>query len=295
MTTPTPRRNLHAEITNQLIAAIEANPGEPCMPWRQAGMNPLRPINALTGKRYNGINVLSLWSAAQLNRFELPFWGTYKQWAEKGAQVRKGEKSSLVVFYKDYDVEPDTDDEKDDGRRRVARASYVFNADQVDGFERPEAPASLGPIERMTRADAFTASTGADIRLGGARAYYRPDTDHIQMPDEGLFTGTGTMTRSESYYGVLVHELVHWTGAKHRLARDMSGRFKTASYAAEELVAEIGAAFLCSDLGITQDVRPDHAQYLAHWLQLLKEDDHAIFAAAARASEAVTYLEGLTS
>ncbi len=287
------RRDLHADITNQLIAAIEADPGNPSLPWRRMGGGLHLPLNILTGRHYNGINILQLWVAAEQRGYAVPVWGTYRQWAERGCQVRKGERSSLVVFYKEYETNPDPDDSSDNGMRRVARASCVFNADQVDGFAYPEVANPLGPIERMAAADRFVAGTGATVRHGGDRAYYQFSTDHIQMPDEGLFTGTSTMARDESYYGVLVHELVHWSGAKHRLAREMGKRFGDAAYAAEELVAEIGAAFLCAELGITQDVRPDHAQYLAQWLKLLKNDNRAVFAAAARASEAVSHLRSL--
>jgi antirestriction protein ArdC len=187
--------------------------------------------------------------------------------------------------------DPDPDDAEDNGKRRVARASAIFNAEQVDGFVLPEPPEPLGPIERLEQADHFVGSTGASIRHGGDRAYFHSGSDHIQMPSENLFTGTKTLTRTEGYYAVLVHELIHWTGPKHRLDRDMGKRFGDRAYAAEELVAEIGAAFLCAELGITQDVRPDHASYIANWLQLLKDDNRAIFTAAARAAEAVNWLK----
>ena len=288
-----PRRDIHAEITNQLIAAIEADPGQPSMPWRRSSGPLFMPVNASTGNAYNGINIVSLWVSAEARGFATPTWATYRQWADLGAQVRKGEKSSLVIFYKEYDTDPNPDDADDDGKRRVARASYVFNASQVDGFALPGAPEPLGPVERIAAADRFIANTGARIEHGGERAFYRPSTDHIQMPDEGLFCGTDTMSRSEGYFATLVHELTHWTSPGHRLARDLGKRFGDSAYAAEELVAEIGSAFLCAELGITQDTRPDHAQYLAHWLKLLKDDSRAIFTAAAKASEAVAYLKRL--
>lgn len=289
------RRDLHDEITQHLIAAIEAGPGRPELPWRKAGGGLHLPVNALTGNAYRGINIVSLWVAAERRDYAQPIWATYKQWAEKGARVRKGEKSSLVVFYREFDAKPDPDDDHDDGKRRMARASHVFNAAQVDGFACPPVPESLGPVERVAAADRLVSGTLADIRHGGDRAYYTPATDHIQMPDEGLFHGTASMTRTEGYYATLIHELVHWTGADHRLARDMGKRFADAGYAAEELVAEIGAAFLCAELGITPEVRPDHARYLAGWLALLKSDSRAIFAAAARASEAAAYLRERTA
>ena len=288
-----PRRDIHAEITGKLIAAIEADPGKPCMPWRRTGKPLFMPSNALTGNAYNGINIVSLWVAAECLGYTTPIWATYRQWSELDCQVRKGEKASLVVFYKEYESEPNPDNADDDGKRRVARASYVFNASQVDGYTMPDAPKPLGPVDRLEAVDRFIAATGARIEHGGDRAFYRPSTDHIQMPDEGLFCGTETMTRTEGYYATVTHELTHWSGAKHRLARDFGKRFGDHAYAAEELVAEIASAFLCSELGITQDTRADHAQYLAQWLKLMKGDSRAVFTAAAKASEAVAYLKRL--
>lgn len=288
-----PRRDIHAEITNALIDAVLADPGNPTMPWRRTAGPLYMPSNALTKNAYRGINVVSLWVSAEISGYATPIWATYRQWSELGAQVRKGERSTLVVFYKEYESEPDPTNADDDGKRRVARASYVFNADQVDGFTLPVAPKLLGPIERLEAVDRFVTATGARVEHGGDRAFYRQSTDTIHMPDEGLFYGTATMDRNEAYYAVLAHELTHWSGAPTRLGRDMGKRFGESGYAAEELVAEIASAFLCSELGITQDTRIDHAQYLANWLQLMQDDSRAIFAAAAKASEAVAYLKGL--
>lgn len=288
------RKDIHAEITAQLIAAIEADPGRPVMPWRRHSSPLFMPENALTKKLYNGINIVSLWVAAELRGYSAPIWGTYRQWQELDCQVRKGEKSSLVIFYKEYDAQPDADDENDDGKRRVARASYVFNASQVDGFTLPAQPEPLGPVERIENADRFFAATRARIEHGGDRAYYRPSTDTIHMPDEALFCGTRTMTRSEGYFATLGHEIIHWAGSATRLNHDTGKRFGDAQYAASELISEIGSAFLCAELGITQgEPKIDHAQYLAQWLTLLKNDSRAIFTAAAKASEAVAYLRSL--
>lgn len=288
------RKDIHAEITAQLIAAIEADPGRPVMPWRRHASPLFMPENALTKKLYNGINIVSLWVAAELRGYSAPIWGTYRQWQELDCQVRKGEKSSLVIFYKEYDAQPDADDENDDGKRRVARASYVFNASQVDGFTPPSQPEPLGPIERIENADRFFAATRARIEHGGDRAFYRPSTDTIHMPDESLFFGTNTMTRTEGYFATLGHEIIHWAGSSIRLNHDTGKRFGDAQYAASELIAEIGSAFLCAELGITQgEPKIDHAQYLAQWLTLLKNDSRAIFTAAAKASEAVAYLRSL--
>ncbi len=289
----TERRDIHAEITSKLVAAIEADPDRPSLPWRRSSSPLFMPENALTKKLYNGINIVSLWVAAEARGYAAPIWASYRQWSEMDCQVRKGETSSLVVFYKQYDSEPNPDDAEDDGKRRVARASHVFNASQVDGFTLPGEPAPLGPIDRIATADTFVRNTGARIEHGGDRAYYRPSTDHIQMPDEDRFCGTATMSRSESYFAVLCHEVLHMSGSERRLNRQFGKRFGDAAYAAEELVAEIGSAFLCAELGITQDTRADHAQYLAQWLKLLKSDPRAIFTAAAKASEAVAYLKTL--
>ena len=233
---------------------------------------------------------MSLWATAEANGFATGIWGTYRQWKEKGAQVRKGEKSTPVIFYKEYDVEPSGDD--DNGKRHVARASRVFNASQVDGYELPELP-HIEPVKRIARADHFLKATRATILHGGERAYYRPSTDEIRIPDEGRFIETASRTRTEGYYSVILHELTHWSGAPTRCDRQLRNRFGDDAYAMEELVAELGAAFLCAELSITAETRLDHAQYIATWLDVLKADNKAIFAAAAKANEAVSYLKKL--
>jgi antirestriction protein ArdC len=294
MSTPAkPRRDIHQEITDKLIKAIEADPGHPVMPWRRSGGPLWTPANALTRKAYNGINIIALWVAAESHGYAHPIWATYRQWGELGAQVRGGEKASPVVFYKEYETEPDPDREEDDGKRRVAKASHVFNCAQVDGYTPPGPPERLGPVARIEAVDRFLANLGAKVVHGGESAFYRRSTDTVHMPDEALFIGTGTMTRTEGYYSVLAHEHLHWCGAGHRLNREFGKRFGDHQYAAEELVAEIGSAFLAAELQFTQDTRPDHAQYLSHWLKLLKDDPKAIFTAAAKASQAVNYLKSL--
>lgn len=151
MTTPgrKPTRDLHAEITAKIIAAIEKDPGRPQMPWRRSGMPLWLPENALSKKGYNGINVVCLWAAAELRGLTTPIWATYRQWSELGCQVNKGARGEMVVFYKEYAAEPDPDNADDDGKRRVARASFVFNAADVEGYTAPNAPERLGPIARI--------------------------------------------------------------------------------------------------------------------------------------------------
>jgi antirestriction protein ArdC len=288
-----PHLDVHQAITDSIVAAIEAGAGEPTMPWHRSGMATLLPKNAATGNAYQGINVVSLWVAAELRQYSHSLWASYKQWQSLGAQVRGGEASSLVIFYKQFAVDPNPDDEGDDGSRRVARASRVFNVAQVDGFALEALP-EMPPLERHARADAFIAATKADIRHGGEMAFYKPSTDHIQMPDEWRFRNEGS--RTEDYYAVLFHELAgHWTGHPARCNRQLGKRFGDDAYCMDELVSELASAFTCAELGISPKPRADHAPYIAHWVRVMKSDSRAIFAAAARASEAVRYLRSLQS
>ena len=285
------RTDVHQVITDKIIAAIEAGAGDFTMPWhRQNGG--LKPKNVLTGNFYRGINVLALWVEAQANGYSSNIWGTYRQWSEKGAQVRKGAKSSCAVFYKQISLQSDEGTEE---LRPVIRATPVFNADQVDNwtdsdpFVVPEAE----PVTSVPHIDAFIAATRAKVVHFGDRACYIPSTDTVQMPDRPRFIGSQTSTPTQAYYSTLSHELVHWTGAKHRCDRDLTQRFGSNAYAIEELIAELGAAFLCSDLGLSAEPRPDHAQYIASWLQVLKHDKRAIFTAGSAANKAVEFLHTL--
>jgi antirestriction protein ArdC len=287
--------DLHAQVTNLIVTAIEEGNAVSTLPWRRTGVANVLPANAHTKAAYNGINIVALWAAAMQRGYSSAVWATYRQWAEIGAQVRKGEKASTVIFYKEYEVEADPANADDDGHRRVARASSVFNVAQVDGFELPDMP-ELPPVTRLERAEALVSASRADIRHGGDMAYYRRRSqdgsgDFIQMPDERLFDAKQDSRRSEDYYSVLLHELTHWTSADDRYARELGKRFGDAAYAMEELIAELGAAFLCAELGITVTPRPDHAGYILNWLEVMKSDKRAIFTAAARASEAVGYLK----
>lgn len=292
--TPSPKFDVHQAITDRIVAAVE-NAGEFKLPWisDRRGSH-ARPVNVASQNPYNGVNILSLWISCLAADYPSNLWGTYRQWKERGAQVRRGEKSSLVVFYKTYEVEetnPDTG-EREAGERFAARASHVFNAAQVEGFgTNPAEPIPEAPVfDPVVRAEAFAKATGAVIEETGDRACYIPSLDCIRMPERRRFTGTETTTPAEGFYSTLCHELVHWSGAKSRLDRDLSGRFGKEAYAMEELVAELGAAFLCSDLAITPEPRIDHAQYIASWLKALKGDKRAVFTAAAKASEAAGWL-----
>ena len=306
-----PKIDVHEAITTKIVAAIEAGAGEFQMPWHRPGVSFSIPKNALTDKQYRGSNILSLWIDADDKKFEHQVWATFKQWQELGAQVRKGEKGSLIVKYGEWvpkdaraesssDAKSDTSgkDEDDGGKRLFAKAAYVFNAQQVDGYDIAPAVPRPDLTERLDHVDAFIAATGAEFREGGQRAFYRHrglngEGDLIQMPERSLFNGTSTSTPTESFESTRLHELGHWTGAKHRLDREFGERFGDHKYAFEELIAELSAAYLCAGLEITNTPRPDHAQYIANWLQVLKGDTKAIFTAASMATRAVDYLYGL--
>jgi antirestriction protein ArdC len=287
------RQNVYDRVTNAIIKACEANPGTPTMPWhRPTGGGRLHmPRNASTDNAYRGINILMLWIAAAERSYDTGIWSTYKQWSSIGAQVRKGETASLVVFYKRLDAEPDRPDDK--GARFVARTSMVFNAAQVDGFSAPDTTIpDHGPIAVTARFQDLVSRSGAVIHHHGSRAFYRPSTDEITMPPQGTFVATPTMTRDEGYMSTLAHELAHYSGAKHRLNRELATRFKDKAYYAEEIIAELCASYICAELGISSEPRADHAQYIHHYIQLLKSDARAIFTAAAAAAKAADYLIG---
>jgi antirestriction protein ArdC len=287
----TEKKDIFQRVTDQIVEAIEAGTESYRMPWKTSGGFPYSPINAVSKRPYRGINVVILWAIAQKRGYTSGTWATFKQWQEIGAQVRKGEKSAHVVFWKFFDREQPTDGESSaskSGRIPMAKDYWIFNADQVDGYKKIEEQ-PLSRAERIEKAEAFFQSVGVSPRPGGNRAYYCPDSDSVHMPafeafKEPLF-----------YYSVLSHETTHWTGAAHRLNRDLSGRFHSDSYAIEELVAELGAAFLCSELGLPTDPRQDHAPYIASWLKVLKNDKRAIFTAAAKAQEAVDWMTKKTA
>lgn len=282
------RFDLYRTVTDKIVAAIEAGAGAFVMPWHVSAATG-RPINALTGHGYRGVNVVALWAEAVMSGYGTGWWASYRQWERLGAQVRRGQRGSVIVFYNHLNTAPT--EELDDSRfRLVARASRVFNLDQVDGWQPPGA-APVPTVEAWAEVEAFVAATKAVVVHGGSRACYRRDYDRIELPDRDRFRGTPTSSASEAYYGILLHELIHWSGAPHRLGRTFGARFGDNDYAVEELVAELGAAFLCADLGIANEPRPDHAAYAASWLEVLNDDRRAIFTAAARANDAAAYLQ----
>jgi len=277
----TPRRDLHQDVTDRIVAAIEAGAGEWRMPW--TGQHGGLPFNATTKAKYRGVNVLTLWLTASAAGFPTNEWASYLQWQERGAQVRRGERGSQIVYYGTTTRERENDaGELEETEIRFLRYSHVFNAAQVDGWQSPaiERPNLATRIEAAER---FVSNTGALIRYGLGRAYYSPTQDSIGMPEWAQFLDTPTATATENAYGTLLHELTHWTGHEKRCAREFGKRFGNDAYAAEELVAELGSAFLCAELAITPEPR----------LRVHKADKRAIFTAASKASEAADYLHSL--
>ena len=283
------RVDVYQRVTDQIVAALEQGVRPWQKPWNAAATvgRIVRPLRG-NGVPYRGINVLMLWGAAADNGFQSPTWLTYKQAAELGGQVRKGEKGSLVVFASSM-TRSETGDTGEESERNIPflKSYTVFNADQIDGLpERYRAaplPLPTG-IERNFLAEQFVAATGAMVQHGGNRAFYNTGTDAVHMPPLEAFRDAA------SYYGVLAHELTHWTGHPSRLDRQFGKRFADRAYAFEELVAELGSAFLSADLVLTPEPRADHADYLGHWLGILKADKRAIFTAASQAQLAADFL-----
>lgn len=279
------------KVTNQIIDLIEAGEATYKMPWFQkSGV----ATNALTQNRYNGINQFLL----MFNEYQSPNWATFKQWAELGAKVKKGEKGSIIVFAKKVSTKqtnPETG-EKEENIYFCYKPSWVFNAEQVEGWEEEKAPMpKLEGADKINALEDFLQSTQANIIHKGDAAFYRPSTDEIYMPSMDKFFSTETRSATEGYYAIALHELTHWTGAADRLNRLKGSRYGSKSYAFEELVAEIGSAFLCSHFNLSPEVRPDHAGYVKSWLAVLKNDKKAIFKAAKEAQQAMDFLLNLQS
>jgi len=281
-----PRRDIAREVTTKIVEALEKGVAPWVKPWNADSG---KPQNAVKGNYYNGVNVLLLYLTALDRGFNRLRWCTYNQAKGAGGQVRRGEKGTLVTLWKPYDrktTKASGEEKKVAGL--LLRHYTVFNVDQIDDMP-PEMvtgpPRKVLPdSKRIEAADAFFKVLGADVTHGGGKACYIPSRDAINMPAFADFED------EHSYYATLAHEHVHWSGAKKRLdrAEGLGKRFGTGAYAMEELTAELGAAFLCAELGI--DGQLQHPEYIANWLQALKGDHKAIFTAASKAKKAVTYL-----
>lgn len=281
------RVDLYQKVTDLIVAELEKGVAPWVRPWKSlGGAAGGLPFNGYTSRPYRGVNVWILVVTAADRGFDDPRWFTFRQTSLLGAHVRKGEKATLVSFWRDLTVEDNdaTTGVRKEKRVPLLRAYPVFNAAQCEGvptLPQAELPA---PTELTAELDAMLTRTGASVSHGGDQACYVPSADRIQMPPRVAFVSDA------HYWSTLLHELAHWTGHSSRLDRDVTQRFGTLGYAAEELVAELGAAFLCASLGLEGDLR--HPEYLASWLRAFREDKRALFRASSLAQRASDFVLG---
>jgi antirestriction protein ArdC len=284
------RNNLYQQITGKIIAELEQGRVPWVQPWGNVKAPLGLPKNAATGRTYSGVNVLILWIACMERGFGTQSWLTFRQALKAGGHVRKGEKGTTVVYadrFIPYRERTRAEQTGDDPQAIPFLKSFtVFNADQCEGLPADIAPPPPSTGEHddlmLPQAEALIRATSADLRIAGNRAFYVPSADYIQVPPPASFF------EPVNFYQIVIHELGHWTGAKHRLNRDLSGGFGSPSYCREELSAEICCAFVCAALSIVPTVR--HADYIGCWLEVLHEDNRAIIRAASAASKAADYL-----
>jgi antirestriction protein ArdC len=285
--------DIYTRVTNRIVEQLEQGIRPWLQPWNaeHAAGRICRPLRS-TGEPYKGINILQLWASAEIAGYACPIWLTFQQAKEFGGFVRKGEHGSPVVYASTFKKRDQAEDGQEIEEEIPFLKEYtVFNAEQIEGL--PERFYALAEppkekIERIKQAERFFAGTGAKIEYGGNRACYLIEADYVRMPPFETFRD------SESHAATVAHELTHWTRHPSRLARDLGRkRFGDEGYAMEELVAELGSAFLCADLQITPEIREDHAGYIHEWLKVLKDDKRAVFTAASHASKAVDFLHGL--
>lgn len=288
-TPPANRADLYDEVTGRIIAELEAGRFPWVRPWgapdgAAAGL----PRNALTGRSYSGINILILWGAVIERGWSSQSWLTFRQAVQAGGAVRKGERGTTVVYADRFTPEAEKERARQTGEDARAvpflKRFTVFNIAQCEGL-RPGLAADPAPLpdrEIVPVAEEVIAASGVDFRIGGNEAYYVPSEDYVQVPPQPAFF------EQINYYRTALHELCHASGHPSRLDRKLLNAFGSKDYAREELVAEMGSAFLCAALGIVPTVR--HADYLGSWLSVLREDNRAIFRAASAASKAADWL-----
>jgi antirestriction protein ArdC len=271
------KTDIYDTVTNRIIENLEKG----CIPW----IKPWHTENTLdknikSGNEYNGINRVIL----GMSGFQSNVWGSFKQWKDLGANVKLHEKGTQIVFYKPVAGVKVTSEGEEISYNSVFTTSYVFNAEQVEGIEIKTRDIEDKPFLNNVDIDNMVSNTGASIRHSGNSAYYRPSEDYINMPIKSDFNDEA------GYYATLLHELTHWSGAKHRLDRTKGKRFGDTAYAFEELIAELGSAFLCEKYSVKGDIR--HEGYIESWLKALKNDNKMIFKASAYAQKSTDYIVG---
>jgi antirestriction protein ArdC len=282
------RQSLYAEVTQRIIVELEEGRLPWVQPWDAGRCACTMPSNAVSGRGYSGINILILWAAGVEQGFTSQRWLTYRQAEQAGGHVRCGEKGTVICYADRFTPRDEADKARSEDReaRTIAflKRFVVFNTDQCEDL--PDAltgsTVPLDPIVAVEEADRIIQASGADFRVGGGEAYYSPVQDYVAVPPQAAFQ------EPINWYRTALHELGHWTGHTSRLARDQAGKFGSAAYAREELVAEMASAFACASLGIVPTVR--HADYVGAWLEVLRADERAIFRAASAASKAADFL-----
>jgi len=274
------RTDIYQTVTDSIIAALEAGVKPWSCPWqRVSGMSGL-PSNYTTGAAYSGMNIMLLWCSASKQGFSDSRWLTYKQAKAAGGQVRTHEHGTTAIFYTTLEKENTAGDIE---HIPMLKTFTVFNVQQIDGL--PLTTETVSPeatFDPLPQAENLFRKSSANIIEKGQNAFFSPSTDEVWLPERHLFSDAA------NFYATGLHELVHWSGDKKRLNREMKGKFGSADYAEEELVAELGSAFLMADLGIEGEVQ--HESYIASWLKALKNDKRYIFKAASAASKAHRYL-----
>lgn len=283
------QRDLYQEMTDKIITALEQGVASWTCPWDRSGVFSL-PTNHSSNRAYQGINICLLGMAQAAKGFRFSRWLTYKQAAALGGQVRKGEKGTTVIFYKTWEHETDEKDTDVDivvEHIPVLRTFTVFNLDQINGIELPELPALTGGFDPLDAAETVLNASGVTIHERGMRAFYRPSSDEITLPDRKRFT------KADDFYATALHELTHSTKHQSRCDRQpYETTIPGGAYAFEELVAELGSAFSMAWLGLQGTVQ-DHANYIESWLTLLKSDKKALFRAAAQAQKAHQWIKNV--
>lgn len=279
-------KDLYASITQRIIEALEAGAPPWVRPW--STIPEPAPANAISRRSYRGVNFVLLAMARWDQGYARNAWLTFLQASSIGAHVKAGEHGTTIVFWKPSansreGTEPAESATTSDRKFPVLRGYVVFNLDQLAGL-----PPSLRHIAQLpdwnalAEAERILAISGARIIHGGNSAVYQPSNDVIFLPERNAFPS------APKYYATAFHELVHWAGHKSRCDRQFAQRFGSDAYAMEELVAELGSAFLCAQARI--DGAMQHASYIDSWLKILREDKRTVLSAAAKAQTAADFL-----
>lgn len=288
------RRDIHQHVTDTIIQQLEKG----VIPWQKPWNGPENrlmalPRNLTTGKKYRGANILLLWTSSFNNQLFTDDWASFLQWQDKKEVVRKGEKGTMIVYFDTFEKEVEGKQEK----IPFLKQSFVFNRCQLASYdfaaENPNLLNETSLVERIKKIDKFVTNTSAAIENNGFRAYYDKNDDKLIMPYKEAFNDTQNCTATEGYYSTLLHELTHWTGHPKRLDRKFGKKHGDNAYATEQLVGELGAAFLCAEFGIAIAEKGNTAAHINYWLEVLNENKHCLLTAASEASKAVDYLQGL--